>query len=399
MQTEKPTVLTNFGYQRKYWTYPFESIKEDFNIIYIHYNRKEDEIARHTNEKVIYFSDYNNAQHLFDSIKPDIFIALGLFSNLSIAIRYTCKKRKIPYVYMDHGFYSEPEDYEEIRKLREKSKNNIKIDNIEKHRSSNYSFSIKTFLYSFSLLNLLFLITINAYKKISGKEMKQFQFLMNKIAKPDYLFTYSYKNSSTNRRYFNMRDDEIKVIGNFEFDQYLQKAKKQEPYALLIDSPFSDHPNGDNMITIEEHVKIYKKASLIANNKGLRLKIKLHPGNYNSNWIPKINNVEYVRENKDLNSLIKNAQIAFGFFGTAVIPAIYFVPTVIIEIFNHSLLRFLKENNICNVYKIEEFLNSEVVFAEKNEKGLEKYRQTYFNISEQSSIERFKNVIREVIYS
>jgi|GEM_PF-5772262 len=395
---KKPVILTNFGYHRKNWIFPLEAIKDEFEVIYVHFNRKSDEVNNFTTSRVAYFSDFKNARELIDTFRPDIFIAMGLQSNLMYAVRYVCKQRKIPFVYMDHGFYGTANDYKEVATVVGQKKLTAAVVNSEEGRSRNFTFAIDTFTQSFAVFRLAAMIWINLLVKITKKSTDQFKTLLRYLVRPDAFLTYTRLNNARNQELFEPAEKDVFLIGNFEYDKFTGKAEAlSAPYLLLIDSPISDNPFGKFYITIEEHIKIYEKVNRLAGQHGLPLKIKLHPSNYTSAWLPELDNVTYIRECADLNSLIRNAKYCVGFVGTLLIPAINFIPTAVLKVNENSLLDFIEKNDLCNIYSVYDLAGQEITFKENSGMHNAAFRDAYFPVSEKTSIERLKQAIYDII--
>lgn len=396
---KKPIILTNFGYQRKNWVYPLEAIKDDFEVVYIHYNRKSDETNCFTDSTVLYFTDFKNAQELIDKVQPNIFIAMGLNSNLVFAIKHVCNKRGLPFVYMDHGVYGLAKDYVEFEKtIKRKSIKSI-IVNDDNNRTRNISFPIKTFIKSIAPFKIIAIFIKILFSRFSNKIV--FQNIFQKyLAQPDAFLTYSKLNNVVNQQIYHPKEKEIYYIGNFEYDKFKKEPSfSEESYMLLIDSPLSDNPNKDIVFTTENHIRIYNKINSAAREKNLQLKIKLHPYNYNSDWIREIENVEFIKDYDDINSLIKNAKYCVSFYSTLLIPALYFVPTSVLKAYEHSFIRFLEENDLCFIYDIDHIENAHIEFKPILARQNIQFLENYFDLSKRPSTERLKLALNNLLSS
>jgi len=392
----KPIILTNFGYQRKNWIAPLEAIKDDFEVIYIHFNRKEDESESFTDSTILYFSDFDNAQDLLDKVKPDIFIAMGLYSNVIYAIKHICNKRNIPFVYMDHGVYGSKKDYLEYNNAVKKSAIKTSLDNIDNNRSSNINFPLNSFIKSYAVFKTTALLLRYFLNKISkGNTYKN---LFQKfLAKPDAFFTYSKLNNEVNQHLYHPKEKQVYYIGNIEFDSFKNTVEpSSESYLLLIDSPISDNPKKLVVINTEDHIRLYSKINKVAQEKNLKLKVKLHPYNYNSEWIPELSNVEFIK-NCDINSLIKNADYCLSFYSTLLIPSLYFVPTSVLKTNDHTFLDFLEKEKLCFIYDLEDIENTQIEFKPVLANQNVEFLENYFNLQEDSSINRIKKAIENII--
>lgn len=390
---KKPVILTNFGYQRKNWIAPLESLRDEFEIVYIHYNHKEDETGKFTDSKVLYFSDFKDAWDLINSVKPDIFLAMGLNGNNIFAIKHVCNQLSIPFCYMDHGIYGGQKSNKQVS-VASKS-----VVNADDRRTRNISFAFNTFINSFSFIKGIVWITFILLTKVTKKNISEFSKVYRYLSKPDVFLTYSIKNNQINQRIYQPSPDQVKVIGNYEYDVYRKPAHPlQEPdYLLMIDAPLSDNPFGFSLFSTQFHYEIYKKINLLAKRKSLKLKIKLHPCNYKSEWMKEMDNIEFIREYPDLNSLIRNAKYCIGFQSTLLIPAIYFKPTSVLKAKDHDVIDFIAENNICNIYDIYDLDENKIKFKETTGQDYEIFRETYFDLSDDPSIQRLKKEIIKLI--
>lgn len=390
--TRKPLILTNFGYQRKNWIYPLEAIKEEFEVIYIHYNNKKDETNCFTNSTILYYTDFKNAQDLIEKTNPAVFLTMGLTSNLMFAIKHVCNKKGIPVVYMDHGLYGLEKDYKEFKNSVKKNSIKTVLVNEDEIRSRNIAFSLKTFTSSFAIFKLTALLTKILIEKIFKKICFQ-----KYLANPDAFLTYSPLNNTLNNSIFKPKKKDIYYIGNFEYDKFKNDPEPStETYLLMIDSPLSDNPQKQILFSIEDHVKLYNKINELAKNKNLKLKIKLHPFNYNSEWIPEINNVEFIKV-CDINSLIKNASYCIGFYSTLLIPALYLIPTSVLTTYKNSFIDFLKSNELCFLYDMYNIDDIQIEFKPVLADKCTPFLENYINLSEISSIERIKLALKSII--
>lgn len=392
----KPVILTNFGYQRKNWIAPLEAIKDDFEIVYIHYNTRADEKQKYTDSLSLYYSDFKNAQELIEVVKPDIFIAMGLGNYQAYAIKHICNRKGIPFVYMDHGLYGTPNDYKHIYNTVKKRAVKTNVVNEDELRSRNARFSLMTFICSFAFIKLLTIFLQLLYSKLAKKD--PFKTAFHKyLSRPDAFLTYSKLNNKVNQEFFNPSPEEVHFIGNYEYDKFKElPATTEELYMLMIDNPISDNPFGRYSISTDEHNNLYRKVNELAKQYGLSLKIKLHPYNYNSAWIKKIDNTEFIKD-CDINSLVKNAKYCVSFYSTLLVPTICFVPTSIIKTNEHSYLDFIKKHDFCNIYNLENFENTEIEFKPVTANDSREYKENYFSITEESSIQRLKRNIRLII--
>ncbi|MCO5229799.1 MAG: hypothetical protein M9958_01455 [Chitinophagales bacterium] len=397
----KPIILTNFGYNRKNWIEPLELLSDEFTVVYIHFVSKLDENACFTNAKKLYFSDFRSAQELIDTVQPDIFIAMGLESSYIYAIKHVCNMRKIPFVYMDHGLYGHPQDYinEKIAvkgrtKLEEQSK---QVDNAFSKRTSNYNFFLNTFLSTFSLINIIQVLFLLFQQKVRKKTLDNNKFYI-KLSRPDAFLTYSALNFTFNREIYHPNSEDVFYIGNFEYDKFrvVPNRTDEDAYLLFIDNAISDNPFNKFYISTDEHVLLYNKMRSLAQMKNLKLKIKLHPYNYYSQWLPQLDDTEFIKD-CNVNDLIKNANCCVSFRSTLLIPALYFVPTVILKIYNNSIEDFMEDNDICNIYCIDNLNIDNIIFPEKVASDNDLFVEYFFDLKKDNSITRLKKAIITLI--
>lgn len=388
-------ILTNFGYQRKNWIYPFESIKEEFDVVYIHFNTKEDEYEKYTDSETLYYSDFKNAQELLRRVNPDIFIAMGLNSIQVYAIRYACKKKRIPFVFMDHGLHGSESDNKKKSTIQAPSSQ----VNKDSQRSRNYTFGIQTYLSAFNFLGLILLTIHILYSRVFKKPLPQAPF-KKYLIKPDKFISYSKQNNRINQSMFSPSSKDVIFIGNFEYDKFrVEPVPTDESYMLLIDSPLSDNPSNITSFSTDTHINIYKRVGSLARSRGVKLKVKLHPYNYYSEWVMDGNSeIEFIKD-ADINSLIKNANYCVGFYSTLLVPALYFVPTIVLKYKEQTFLDFIEKENLCNIYLIEELFHEDVVFTPVKANVNNRFKDLYFDLDKQPSIQRLKAAIYDIIDS
>lgn len=396
ISTKKPIILTNFGYQRKNWIEPLEAIKDQYDIVYLHFNDQNDEYEKYTDSEVLYYSDFKNAQELIDKVQPSIYITMGLNSYQTYAIRYICKRKKIPFVYMDHGLYGKQEDYNKKSNVKIEKHHISPIKNKDSIRSTNYTFALFTFLRAFALVKLSLIFVQIIYGKVTGKN--PFSTSIHKyLVRPDKFISYSKENFRINQSLFSPKGEDVFFVGNFEYDKFRVASNTSlEQYVLFIDSPLSDNPSNRYSFDTDTHLKIYKKANEFAINNHLKLKIKLHPYNYFSKWLIKDENIEYIR-NVDINTLIKQSEYCISFYSTLLVPAIYFKPTIVLKVKEHSFIDFIEKENLSTIYTIEEFIQSKISLPQKKADISEDFKSLYFNLDDQTSEERIKNAIGKII--
>jgi hypothetical protein len=332
----KIKVLLNFNYSRIQWVRLLEPIFEQAEIHWIRFISKEEDITEHIkNHNYHYWSDYKDGQNLLEIIKPDKVLIMDNRAPLSIALLFSAKQKKIPVYYLQHGLFGSYKDYRILERVLIKD---TKVSSNVQLVKSNVNFSSISFVKSSLGLSFFrpntFLFFM--FSKIWGPRKAAYIF-KDSIRIPDKYLCYSRENARIHQQVDNVKSDKIEIVGNPELENiirnYVEVAPfEKKPYWLFIDQALSVSDLGETFISKQEHFSIYNKIADKATAEGRNLLIKLHPGNYNSDELPKHSNIRWIRDVRDMTAVIKGANYCFGFFSSLLLPCIIYKPTVLIKI-------------------------------------------------------------------
>ncbi|RYY57827.1 MAG: hypothetical protein EOO09_00955 [Chitinophagaceae bacterium] len=142
-----------------------------------------------------------------------------------------------------------------------------------------------------------------------------------------------------NGRYFTETDgvgpERMREIGMPEFDpfaHYQPSSIPLEKYVLVIDSAwtFNKEMQSDGLMGQGEFNRMLSEINDAAIAKGCRLHVKLHPYSYHNDRFLQHENITYFRDT-DVVKQLMDAEAVAGFDSTLMIFALYFKPTVMIN--------------------------------------------------------------------
>lgn len=329
-------VLLNFNYSRLQWVRLLEPIFESAEIHWVRFiSKEEDNIEHIKNHNYHYWSDFKDGPNLLDIIKPDKVLIMDNRAPLSIALLFSAKQKNIPVYYLQHGLFASYRDYRILEQVITKDTD---LSSNVRQVKSNVNFSSIAFIKSSLGLSFFrpntFLFFI--FSKIWGPRKAAYIF-KDSIRIPDKYLCYSMENARIHQQVDNIKSDKIEVVGNPELEAIIKNYDdvapfEKKPYWLFIDQALSGSDLGEAFISKQEHFSIYTKIADKAAVAGMNLLIKLHPGSYNSQDLPQHSNIHWLRDVRDMTSVIKGANYCFGFFSSLLLPCIIYKPTVLIQI-------------------------------------------------------------------
>ncbi|GGG25303.1 polysialyltransferase family glycosyltransferase [Pontibacter amylolyticus] len=370
---KKQVVLLNFNYSRKQWVNLLKPIfTEEFEIHWISkVSPKEENSPLIKGHTFHYWDSYSNGFEVIDSISPQAVIFMDISSGLSISLNYAAKKRGIKTLYLQHGIFNEYADYMLLENLQKQNKNLLDKDSA-KSKFSTFHFLKKTLGFEGLLYNLQTIIYLLIARKRSYR--KAAKLIKDKNRIPSYYLCYSLKNAQIHVQLDGEGvKDKVKIVGNPELEQFFEKShntlnlqNKFQNFCLLIDQPLSGGDLGESFITREKHIQLYIALAEKAKSAGMKLVVKLHPGNFKEDWHPVHDNIIWIREEYSIIELIKEAKICFGVYSAATILCFLSKPTVLIKFFDLKRFSYIEENNLAQVVTFEELLNDELLLPKLN---------------------------------
>jgi hypothetical protein len=359
----KIRVLLVWQYSRKDWVELFKKLSNDFEFIFIGEVFKTlsteyvDEFA-----EVTYWSKYSNAFELLNDIKPNKIVFMGTESLHTIALNYAAREKKISTYYLQHGIFAPLSFYINAHK---------KANDINGIKSSSdrslVIFMTKFYLLTFGihLRALGYLVNYIIYK---GK-MSQVEFLIKNRFQYRILDRYIVYTIS-NALFLSHRDqfpvDKYQEIGDPNFDKYYRKGEHESSYLLLIDIPLVEIRAEGRVVkrsyTADKANEFYSMVNEYCMDKGVRLKIKIHPYNFESTFYLEHSNIDYIRE-CSIPDLIDGANMIVSFFSTLTLPCILKKPFLLIRTNDEeALLNDLEKWGLPACPNFENFLYSDIQF-------------------------------------
>jgi hypothetical protein len=182
--------------------------------------------------------------------------------------------------------------------------------------------------------------------------------------RPQTYICFSPYNATIHKELDAIKEDRIEYIGSPELVKYLEKEQEliDEDFYLHIDQAFAENSFGEETVSKEQMIAFYGELNKFCLSKEANLYIKLHPESYKADWLPEHENIVYLRKIENLNQYIQSARGCFGFYSTMVIPAVYWKPTILFNIFYSGLQEAMKDLNQIKIIPFEHFKSSDLLF-------------------------------------
>lgn len=406
MAKQKPKILLCWGYHRKGWVSSFNKLSEKFDFTYLFFiSKPEDEMNFAVNSDVIYWSDFKNAQHILNRIKPEKIVFMGIEGSNTTALNIIAKKKGIETFYLQHGMFHRFSDYvkwEQVETEERQKTGQFNRSAEEVDRFFLLSFFIRSVIFAKpSTLPYIFRLQ---YLKRKYYEITALQKLRSEHRIPSKYIVFTKDNASIFCERDGANSENFIEIGNPEKDDFFQNdfqvEKTSENYYLLIDEPWSeikDYASPGFGISKEQTNNFYKTLSEFAKKKGAKLKIKLHPYSYKSDFFISDPNIEYIRDT-DTKSLILNSKAVFGFSSTLLLPAIFFKKCCLFNFWEDmSFQRDLKELEIVQVLEYHQFTIDDIDFdgIEKTEEKVRRFVEKFLYKTDGNSVKRLEQVLSD----
>lgn len=320
----KIKILLVWQYYRLDFIEVFKQISEEFDFFFlaeispILSTAFVDDFA-----KVIYWQDFENADEIINRIRPNKIIFMGTEGLLSMSLNHTALKNSINTYYLQHGIYDKTTFYVDGQKSKI-------IKNKSNHNFRTYLFQLFFFFKTIGINKKAVVYIIREIKsKLKGN---QYEFLLNNpisYRTTDYYIAYTLENIKQILDRDKADISKVIPIGNLNLDSFFCEMENENEYdstLLFIDTPLVEvyKPNGvveKTTMSADEANHIYGKLNSYAKSLNLKLKIKLHPFSYNSDFYVQDKNISYLR-NCDINNEIAKANIVAGFYSSLMLPII-----------------------------------------------------------------------------
>ncbi|WP_288368675.1 polysialyltransferase family glycosyltransferase [uncultured Roseivirga sp.] len=323
-----------------------------------------------------YWSEFSSVQQLLDEVKPDGVIFMSIESGLSMATNYLAQKRGIRTIILQHGIFTNYKDYRNREKLWRKNSlaRETKDSQVQK------GFSTLRFLKKSLIGTDRFkLLSIAIYTKLQQKVGPYWaaKHLPLSIKKANQYICYSPSNATIHRETDRVSEHEISYVGSHELMNYLRKEEPltDKPFYLHIDQALAQNSFGEETVSREAMIGFYQKLNDYCLTQQSSLYIKLHPESYKSDWLPKHDNIHYIRHVDNFNQIIQSALGCFAFYSTMVIPAVYWKPTILFKITYSGLQEELEKMGAAQILDFHDFQFSQFSFQKFENPQLIK---TYF---------------------
>lgn len=351
---------------RKDWVSTFYRLEDRFQFTFIPSTfPQEPNFADRFNCR--YWSEFSSVQELLDQIQPDGVIFMSIESGLSIATNYLAQKRGIKTIILQHGIFTNYRDYRVREKLW------MKESRAKEARSDHQlkGFSTLSFLKaSLKGLERIYLLSIALYTKFQQKYGPYWaaKHLPLKIKRADLYLCYSPFNATIHKETDRIDDNRIKYIGSPELMHYLEAQTDliNEDFYLHVDQALAENSFGEETVSKEKIIEFYSRLSEYCLTQDSKLYIKLHPESYNSDWLPRNENIVYLRHVDNFNRVVQSSKGCFGFYSTMIIPAVYWKPTILFRIQYSALQEEIEKIGAAQVLNFWDFNSSDFKFHESN---------------------------------
>jgi len=385
-------LLVVWPVHRKDWISVFSSLREDFEFIFLASIFEQPINYVTPFAKTIYWCNYSSAQQLLVDVAPDKIIFMSIDSGLSMILNHTAQAQKIKTTILQHGIYTNYQDYRNREKIWKKSAVSNQMQIMKDQGQFN---TLKFAQNSLTGLDKGWILLIFLYQKlvqIKGPYWAA-KHLPLKLKRATKYLCFSPYNATIHKETDRISDDLITYIGSVELEQYLEKEIQLDlqPYLLHIDQALAENSFGEATVTKNEMTEFYLKLNKYSLSKEAKLFIKLHPESYDADWLPQHHNIKYIKQVDNLNQLIQSAKGCFGFYSTLVIPAAYWCPTVLFEIQYSGLQSKLKE--ICNlpILPFYNFESKDIQFQPVQNSA--EISEVFINPNHKTSLERLKETL------
>lgn len=318
----KPKILLNWDTSRKDLWEPFLKLKDDFEFIVI-WGEKESHPFHPFAQ--IAWKDYATPYSLLDDVRPDKIVFFNINSFTQVGLNLAARNKGICTYVMHHAIYHSDmvERYRQIEK-----------EGMSAPTKSGVNF--RTMWFYLSALRIRNWRQVPNYLRFMWVRRRRERLLALKNCIFEGRLPTKYINLSPHNARLNMRvdghktDERFIFIGHPFYDSVLtdlnrlksQGVSSDGAYFLLIDFPNKEQYAVFKRMGADRKIALYKRLSQIGKQCGCKLKIKLHPSEYDSSPLYEDDNIELIRET-DTTLLIYQASKVFSFFSSLIVPVVY----------------------------------------------------------------------------
>jgi hypothetical protein len=398
----KKKVLLHWWYDRKDLIRPFISMHEEFDFTVIFYKHPEQETSDLSQFpfKRIYWLDYDSPKRILNNEQPDLIVLFGFEGYYTIALLLAAKASSIPTCYVSHGLQGSLADLLQKQNLKiEDSTPMAYRKNNPLNKSKRWK-SIYFFLGALSLRNLRvwpFAIRYIFESVRKGSLELKLTRMQTPLRLPDYqvFFAPAYTRTYVERDNLSLKN--VIYSGPYTMDAQFTDIFKtvgdsgSGNHVLLIDQP---------MITLStvQMADFYLRVGKSLQEIGKKLIIKLHPLNYNAEWLPIDASIEYSRDETSISQLVDKASACMGFYSALLLPVICKRKCILFNPGNNSIVKAWEEIGVAKVvdfysFKSEDLLLDDFVI---HPQAKEKFIQEFIHDTSGRCTENLRNILLDI---
>jgi hypothetical protein len=355
----KKRLLVYCDYRRKDLLLPLDMIADKFELHFIFFREREED-NNSISYPVLFWADYKTPYQLLKQLAPDGVIFFDLSNLYALSLNMVAKKSSLPTFILDHGLKIDYDFYTSIETKARSLPNAGLIKNGKAgkklHLLNFYFSSINWFHIKESFRQLQLLVQIIILR--SDKAFANVQF---PLRKPGMYLLFSPQNF----QYYKQRDgaelSEITYIGNPHFDRYYHTNGIQTGsanYFVLIDDGHIEVFG----ISIKQKNEFIEKLNSFCLGKNARLKIKLHPADFNRKDLFQHKNIDYLRT-VDVVDLVNNATGCFAISSTLLLPLVTTGKLILFRLNNMPIQEVLSKYGV-KFLDFHKFYPEEIVFED-----------------------------------
>jgi len=303
---------------------------------------------------------------------------MSIESGLSMILNFEAQKQGKKTYILQHGIFTNYRDY----RIRERLWKKRKRAQLTRTEQQSKGFSTLQFIReSLTGWNRLWLFPLALYTQLQQRVGPNWaaKHLPLRIKRASTYLCLSPYNATIHRETDRVEESQILYIGSSELMGFLKKEEtlNDESFYLHIDQALSENSFGEETVSKNQMIAFYEKLNDFCLHNETKLYIKLHPESYQSTWLPKHDNIYYLRGIDNLNQYIQSALGCFGFYSTIVIPAIYWKPTILFKIQYSGLQNEISQLNAAQILEFDSFQVENLSFLQKNLVSQEKIKQRF----------------------
>lgn len=397
--SKRPVLLLNWNYYRADITEPLLQLAEQFELVFLHDYAPSDKTGCVQEFTRIFWNNYASPYDLLNEIKPAKIVFYDCESFHQVGLVVAARNKGIRTFVLEHGLRGGYEVEIEKQKYYHSLKNPVTVYHHPVSGVSTISHRNLTLLFYLRALKFRDILSLPCvFKFIYSRKKYGLTYGLNRVKNKfryaDFYINFTEKNAS----YIMVRDgvplNRFRLCGNPSFDNFFAKAKKfvpsmEEKYILLLDAPFSDTDVFG--MTKEDKNSFLIKLNDFAISKGMKLKVKLHPLSYSSDYFFRHDNISYHRA-EDIVPLIFNSSACVHVHMSSLMPlAMLYKPYLFFNTYPEYNID-IAELNIPS-YNYYDFKKEALSIRELDENSKQRIVKDYLYDTDGRAIERIQNVL------